>query len=346
MKTAARYASPPNERRQLGLFVGLAALLLTACRSEQPSPEVSGTGPWSDASRTPPPQRDFVTVRWDTLYTIGGSLQDSLLLRPRLIAAGAGLLYAYDYYDHRVKAFDSAGVLRWMFGGDGAGPRELGNPLDLDVAPNGSVWVWDARNQRITVLSPGGEPTRSIPVPGILGKDLTPHDGGAILVVVEEGRFAIVLDSIGEVMQQLPLPLEQLAAVDPVARQTISATIPGGSAWAVAFPMGNFIVVFDDLTVRCAGRLIEATGFPAPGQQDPVWAVAMSATDSSVYVLPRGLTRDALRMLDEYSSRDCSYLRTVRLPGRYITFAVSEGTYFLEHEDPAPTIVALRLRRE
>lgn len=256
------------------------------------------------------------------------------------------MFYAYDYYDHRIKAFDTTGALRWTFGGEGSGPHEFSNPMDLDVADDGSVWIWDARNQRIAAISSGGVPKVAIPVSGIRGKDMTPYGSGAILTLVEEERFAIVVDSLGNVVQQIPFPLERLEGISPFVRQTISSTAPDGSSWAVAFPLGSHLVLFDGTSLRCTVRLIEAGDFPVPNQEGPVWAAAIASTDSSVYVLAKGLSRDALRMVDEYSSESCRYRRTMRLPGRYVTFAVSDGTFFFEHEDPAPTIVALRLHRD
>ena len=86
------------------------------------------------------PARRFYDVEWDTVFR-RGSLTDSLLQRPRLIAADSARLYVYDHFRHVLMAFTDSGDLLWEYGREGAGPGEFTNPADLEVAPDGTVWL-------------------------------------------------------------------------------------------------------------------------------------------------------------------------------------------------------------
>jgi|SRR5690554_2290986 hypothetical protein len=101
-----------------------------------------------------------------------------------------------------------------------------------------------------------------------------------------------------------------------------------------------------DVEVGPEGRLVEAEPFPVgdgrPIPQLPIWAVGIAVGDSSVFVLARGRTADALRLLDEYDARDGRYRRTLLLPRKASALAYADGIFYIEHEDPAPQILALR----
>lgn len=130
-------------------------------------------------------------------------------------------------------------------------------------------------------------------------------------------------------------------------RQGFSTVADDSRTWATIFPFGNPFVVYDGTSVRCRGRLVEGEPFPTEPPKDPrnaAWAVASVLTDSSLFVLPRGRTDLRLRVLDEYSARDCRYLRTIRLPQKVVAMAQSGGIFYFSMEDPAPSILAARLR--
>jgi hypothetical protein len=113
-------------------FVAAAAVLIVvtaACARSQPDEEQ--TRPAIRAQAQPGGSRLFEASRWDTAYVIGGQLQDTTLLLPRLIAAGDGSVYVYDVGRHELVAFDVSGAQRWRFGREGAGPGEFRNPIDV-----------------------------------------------------------------------------------------------------------------------------------------------------------------------------------------------------------------------
>jgi hypothetical protein len=292
--------------------------------------------------------RSLVEARWDTLFTIGGGVEDTLLLMPRQLAARGGRLYVFDYGDDRLKAFDAEGGLRWSFGRRGGGPEEFGNPLDVEVGPEGMVWVVDGEEGRLSVVSAEGEGVRIVRHPDVLVRDVVPlTDRLLVTTASHDGRFWLALDGEGRVRESGEAPFPELAAADLLARQGHVAVGEDGQRWAAVFPFGRPFAVYEGTEVRCRGELVEGEGFPARMPADPrsaVWAVGAVLGDTSLFVLPRGRTELALRALDEYSARDCRYLGSVRLPDRVVAMAASEGVFYLAVMEPAPRVLAVRMR--
>lgn len=288
-------------------------------------------------------------VAWDTVFTIAGGIQDTVLLRPRLLAARHGLLHVYDYGDHRLKTFDSRGQGVWQFGGSGGGPEEFGNAIDLEVGVGGTVWVVDGANGRLSQISSEGLGIGILPFHGLPIRDVVPLRSGTLVTLgaSQADTFWVALDSAGRARETGGVPFPDLAQAQPAARQGYATLGDDGAVWATIFPFGEPFAVFGDTELRCTGLLVEGQPFPEQLPADPrdaVWAVAAVLADTSLFVLPRGQTEHALRSLDEYSANDCSYRRTVRLPQRVVAVAWSGGMFYLAVEDPVPAIFAVRLR--
>lgn len=293
--------------------------------------------------------RRYVAATWDTVFVVGGSAQDTLLFRPRLLAARGPRLYAYDYSDAQIKAFDSSGALQWRFGREGSGPGEFTNAMDLVVASDGSVWVLDSGTDRLSIISSEGTLLRMVSLGPPRTARLIPEDSGTFLALAfGSSEFWTVRDDSGLVQDRYVFPAPEWAAANPSFRQVITGTSESGDTWAVAFLFGDLFAVYDERQLRCTGRLIEGTPLPAPdvprerGSRPPIWAVAIAVSDSAVYVLANDETRPEGRVLDEYRASDCAYRHSLPLPWRFSTMALGDNVFFFEHEDPAPTIVALR----
>lgn len=288
--------------------------------------------------------RHFSDVSWDTVFAIGGSLTDTLLLRPRILAAGREGLVVFDYGDHAVKGFDTAGQLRWRFGRSGSGPGEFLNPFNIAVAPHAAIWVTDVKLGRITILSPEGSMLRLLrPEIGTLTATVPGRSDGIVLTTSVE-RFWVRLDLEGRVRETGELPVPGLRGdVHPYSRQAL----PSGDAdgvWAAVFPIGNDLLVYRGGRLHCRGQLVEGRAAPpAPERDTPIWVAGIAVIDTAVVTLPRGETENSLRMLDIYSTANCEYRATLRLPRRVMALAYADGTFYFEYEDPAPAIVALRL---
>jgi len=117
----------------------------------------------------------------------------------------------------------------------------------------------------------------------------------------------------------------------------VGGHVPGG---------GDRLLVYDHRELRCGGAA--GRGRAVPDRRSPSPAAAPDlgrrprGGDSSVLVLARGRTADALRLLDEYDARDCRDRRTLLLPRKSSALAYADGIFYIEYEDPAPQILALR----
>lgn len=313
----------------------LLPILLGACKStDADTRRVSRLG-----------ERLVHEIRWDTLYTIGGSATDSTLLLPRLITARAGTLYAYDYGARRLKAFDRDGRLRWAFGRKGSGPGEFANPTHV-VATGDAVWVTDAGAGRITVVTGDGELREHIGFDGRLFLRLLPRGEHRLVFPTSPDELWLLLGRDGKVIEAGPLPTQPLRAANPAIRAPFVGISPGGRTWAMAFFAATPLLVYEDVRPRCSGNLIEGSPeFPAeyrPGS--PVWALDLALSDTTALVLARGQTASERRLVDEYSLRDCRYLRRLLLPRIMQSMAYDGDVFYFYHEEPAPTILALRPR--
>ena len=344
MRSELRHRGIPGGRRRAfgAAFCGIALLGAGCDRGAAPS---NGAVVHEALA---PRERAWATVRWDTVFALGGDAQDTALLRPRTLAARGGTLYVFDHGDARLKAFDRSGGLRWSFGRQGEGPGEFANPLDMAVGPDGAVWVLDAGAGRLTIVAPQGELREHIPLHDIGGRDVMPLLGQTLVTTFSRpGLLFAAIGADGRMLAGGETPIAEMAdAPNPFLFQTAAAVSADGGTWAATFPWGDRLLVYDRRELRCQGRLVEAEPFPIndsrPLPQLPIWAVALAVGDSSVFVLARGRTADALRLLDEYDARDCRYRRTLLLPRKASALAYADGVFYIEYEDPAPQILALR----
>ena len=292
----------------------------------------------ADAVRIAPraPGRIFAPARWDTIVTI--QADDSILFRPRLLEAQPGRLYVYDYIDARIKAFDRNGKLLWRFGGYGRGPKQFLNVPSLATAADGSLWAVDGGsggNARFALLSPEGDQLKNIPTTEPILR-VIPTANELLGATLSRDKFLVSVDPAGGVAAEYGFPLRELKDAEPTIRQPLTALDRTRTIWAAIFPFGDLLLVYRGHAVQCAGRLIEGEKFPhaATGLKPNVSAVAVAFADSSIFVLPKGKTADAMRMLDEYSIKDCTYRRTMRLPGKFMAMSISANTFYFEYETP------------
>jgi hypothetical protein len=287
----------------------------------------------------------YAATRWDTVFSVRSTLTDSILLRPRLIAAGGGSVYVYDYGDQSVKAFDAGGRWRWQLGRRGEGPGEFLNPFDLDVGPDGVVWVLDVDAGRITRLGPDGSLLGVLRPASQIIVSLVPEEAHATVVSASLDPFWLSIDLEGNSLAEGGAPIERLDEIHPYARQALASGAARSAVWAAVFVRGDPLFVYEGRDLRCRSWLVEGGDFPSePSREDAIWAVAVAVSDTSVFVLTRGLTEKRLQLIDVYSASECSYQYTHLLPRRMNAMAYADGVFYFEYEDPAPTLVGLRPR--
>ncbi|MDP2583576.1 MAG: hypothetical protein Q8W47_05800 [Candidatus Palauibacterales bacterium] len=297
-------------------------------------------------ARQEPARRRVASSRWDTVLVLGGQVQDTLFRQPRRLGVFGDRLYVYDYLDHRLLAFDrSNGKLQWMYGRNGKGPDEIGNVLDLDFGSDGAVWLNDAVANRLAIVAPDGARRKLVPLGGRTVRDVVPFGRTAIVTPIgASAPFWIEVDESGAVTDSARVPKE-FRGLNWFYRQTMASKQANGTLWAVLLPWARPFFVWDGKHLRCRGELIEGRPPPAVVDQSaPVWAVATAIVDSTLYILAKGETDKALRTLDAYSMRDCRYLESYLLPAKkFKAMAAARGpTFYVEFEDPVPTVIGLR----
>ena len=320
--------------------VGVASVIvMLGCRDAAPSEhfvDPLAAKPRQSATRT------FRSDQWDTVLTIGGNAHDTTLLRPRLIAMGRGKVVAFDYGDRAVKAFDRGGRMLWRLGRRGSGPGEFQGAFDLDVAEDGSVWVLDPDQNRLTVITDEGALDTVLHPSTELISAVAPLTPGAVVLTRQINPFWLRLDREGRRLATGRFPASSLEGIPHFARHPLAASSSRGE-WVVVFPYGNLLLVYRGDQLRCMERLIDARGFPSmPVDSLPFTLAALAVWDSVAVVLADGGGPDRLRILDTYSLQTCAYRETFRLPRRFSALAVDGDTFVLEYEDPSPALLGIR----
>lgn len=218
--------------RVRGRGVVLGALLsLAACTGDR--------APHAQAST--PGERRIAATGWDTLWTVGGTLQDSVLLQPWRIAASADRVYVFDGAAARVLALSARdGSIVWTSGRKGSGPGEFKRVRDLEVGPGGRPMLLDVGNGRITTLDQSGAVYRQTNLRnvGYVDQFAPLPDGRAVLLTEHPDSSLAVVDSSGGIVERLALPWAEFAELHPLVRQGTLAS-GGNRQWAFGFALGD-----------------------------------------------------------------------------------------------------------
>jgi uncharacterized protein (TIGR03663 family) len=120
---------------------------------------------------------------------------------PRSIALGPdGLLYVTDTGNKRIQAFDQHGTLVKVFGGAGAEPGKLNEPVGLAIDGD-TLLVADAWNGRIQRLDLNGNHLATIPIQGWEGRGIA---NKPYIATGPDGEVYITLPERNEVHQVTP----------------------------------------------------------------------------------------------------------------------------------------------
>jgi len=114
---------------------------------------------------------------------------------------GAGNLYFADSGNNRIRKIDTDGIVTTVAGngeagyaGDGGSAllAQLNNPVDVEVAPDGSIYIADTYNSCVRVVDPAGIIQTVAGVCGTSGYD---GDGGDARKALMDRPFGIALDA-------------------------------------------------------------------------------------------------------------------------------------------------------
>jgi DNA-binding beta-propeller fold protein YncE len=121
----------------------------------------------------------------------------------RLAVDAEGNVYFADSGNHRVRKIDRDGIITTVagngspgFSGDGgaATDAQLNNPVDVEVAADGSLYIADTYNSCVRVVDPQGV---ILTVAGVCGSSGFNGDGGDAIEALLDRPFGIELDGDG-----------------------------------------------------------------------------------------------------------------------------------------------------
>lgn len=305
-------------------------------------------------------KRRITVSAWDTVWTAGGSAEDSVLLQPYLVAAGDSAVYVFDGGASRLLAFGAdRGALRWTAGRSGGGPLEFGRVRDLKLAADGSPVLLDIGNRRLTRVSPAGALAgeTSLPAIGYADQMALLADGRTVLLTDHPDSAFAVVDGRGRLAERFTHPWSGFAALHPLVRQGSLASGADGT-WAFGFSLGSGWQAFRGS--RSIGELnpyVERAEFPevvekAEGNAvttelasyTPCSACSVTMDGNDFLVHFGGLTNERRRLLDRYDGETGKYRESYLLPIEATAVSVSRGTVYALIDEPYPTLFALRPR--
>ncbi|MCY3610579.1 MAG: hypothetical protein OXH51_03515 [Gemmatimonadetes bacterium] len=308
-----------------------------------------------------------VPVVSSVLEDLDGSV---LGARPMQIESSPrGGLIATDWGDFSVREISLAGDVLWRTGRRGQGPGEFLLFLDLEVDQQGHIRILDPRNRRITLLDGTGSLIETVPLPpsrepaALLPRSFDPghqtvmwHTNkrdtlwSSFSTTNRLSRHASMPDSIGALFEH---PLE-------------------GEGWAANGPDGDVVIYFrwsskmilldDNGGVRSVVEGIEQVPFPGTTyiertipdrgsirgfkidpQAIPA-AKSVAVGPSRFFVLFRGSTANAGRLVDTYALSDGVYLGSYLLPHRAEAIAyLADGRLAVLENNFIPTVRLLEL---
>ena len=315
-----------------------------------------GTVPSDDFT---PQTRTSRTIEPVTDHTVlaSGGLADTVLLNPALLRATDSFVVVFDRGRHAVESFDHDGKPAWITGRAGGGPGEFRQVTDMQVEPDGYVWVLDLANTRLTRISPTGIIVHSMPLPhDVRDADrlLLLNADTLALLRTSEPAFVLV-DSTGAVLARHNHPWRGYRDYEPLAVYARALAIWDEPRIVLFLAYGGGLVLTDHRLTE-ASAVSYVVPVPIPGvirKQENGQRITsidtrtLAARDAAlaggrVYVLS-GSDADAGSIVDMYDAQSGAYLATRHLPLRIRSIAVARDTLFALDFENIPRLVAFPL---
>lgn len=345
-----------------GFSIAMSVVLGTLWLSSGCTPDREAANPRRSAG---PGVRRWAAVSWDTAFVVGGP-RDTLFHRPTRLAANRDGVSVLDLGSNRVLRFDTRGHLLWTFGRSGRGPEELAHPRDIKMDGDGTTWILDVANSRISLVDGQGSSAGSIPLRGVgrTADGIVPRDdAGAILLTLAAERPIIRLSRAGQVLERVPFPSPEHEHLHPLASQLVVGHDPADAGWVAAYGLGDGFFAFRSTGwLGYRGRYVEPVEFARVAQQSRSglgrrerisWisegsfaAETVSLSRGRIFVFFGGRSPERHQVLDVYALVDGTYLESLRLPIRPSHAIYADGLVYALHERPYPTLVAWRPRKE
>jgi hypothetical protein len=259
------------------------------------------------------------------LFTLGADRP--LFFGPlRAKADDRGNLFVIDFGDFRIKQISPDGALVRTYGhGKGQGPGEFSTLNDVAVGEDGTVWVSDYSNGRITVFGGDGEIVRTLrPTPQPYR--LVPFGDSSFATMLPPGSSQLfgLFDPAGRKRQEFGRFIEEQAVNSLVLDGWVEPDRSGGFVYAGLH--ASLLVGYGPQgRQRFATETIEPWPLPKleENSQGVRWVdreaipgtLSLSVADGKVYLL--GYTTSGLKRMgsiDAYDLKDGSYLFSRRVP--------------------------------
>lgn len=340
----------------------VVSMILGGCVEQ----ETSGV----NASRKAVTDRRWRISDFDTLWSVGGPTNDSILGYPSDVRVVGNVAVISDPGFHRVIALSVAdGRTLWTSTGREPGGIEFIRPLRLTPLPDGGVAVVDDRSRHLIELDANGRSQHATP----LGRSQSVNGicaiaGRGYLISGTGSRgplVALTRDTMDAHPVHLPFPED--STLGQLALQAQVAGDPQGKLCAVAHAFGRGVALWDGSHFIATSPYVEAMRMPELTKivqkrvsrdsaveirdltlpaSSRVAALDVAVLGNRVRVLFEGQSVIHGRIVDDYDARTLSYIGSVRLPvaARAIAVADSNVMIVLTERQSYPIAMALRER--
>lgn len=348
---------PRLDGRAAALPALIAAFACTACDEEARS---DPRELWSREDVVA--ERTFLPAVLDSLWSVGGTAADTLLLNPYWLSAGAEGVTLWDGGRNAVIRISAEGEVLWTFGREGAGPGEFRAVRGIARLPGGGAAVVDNVNERLTIIDRDGRLADETNLSGMAPESVASlYDGGLVVLTRLDEPVFLVADENGAVVDSMDSPSRPYRDLPPMARQ--GRVVGAGTGWVFGFTAGNG-------WWRMGGDGA-AEGFPYaehsdfPGIETSVGeavvggrtvttrstratervstAMGFGARGDTLFVHYYGESEVRGYLLDLFSLADGSYLGSVLLPAWARSLAVGPDAIYTLAADPFPVLTAFRM---
>ena len=311
-----------------------------------------------DASRAARAQRQFEAGSWELV----GQVESDLLWDPWFLRLADERIFVFDGGERVIKVFALDGRPEARLGRAGQGPGEFQNPVDMQVGPDGSVWVLDPLQARVTVFRPDGTFARMFSLGRSSGHRLLVFADSSFWVLGSATADSLGTrhDASGNELGTIPAP-GVLDRVGLLARESSVEMFADGTRAVVAFLYADPLLLLDKRYPEEARvvRGIEVEPFPEVLRWETPYGVASRvhpearvthvsvATDGdTILSLYRGRSEHGREVLDLYSGATGAYVGSRRLPAEAESSTTwmdaDGGVVALLLRDPVPTVLLVR----
>lgn len=347
----------PRQAGHPALPVLLAGIAFTACGEEA---QLDPGELWSEEDVVA--ERTFLSVEIDSLWSLGGTAADTLLLNPYWLSAGAEGVTLWDGGRNAVVRISAEGEVLWTFGRQGEGPGEFRTVRGIAQLPGGGAAVVDNVNERLTIIDGDGRLAVETNLSGMAPESVASLYDGSLVVLTRLAEPAfLVSDENGAVVDSVDFPSRPYRDLPLMARQ--GRVVGAGPGWVFGFTAGNG-------WWRMGGDR-DAEGFPYaehadfPGIETSVGRATIDGrtvttrrtrtTESVLAAMNFGARGDTLfvhyygesnvrgYLLDLFSLADGSYVGSVLLPAWARALAIGPDAVYTLAADPFPVLTAFRM---